>query len=789
MLSKSNAANSAIIGIYTLLLGICVIIGLYVGQTILIPVALAVLLSFLLSQFITPLEKKIGRYASVFLVVFVVFIGTCIAGYILTRQVIDLVPKLPEYKENLQTKLRSIHIPKGGVLTHVSNTIEELKNEIPGVEPSPQPSNNLSPQEGGATSVVPVKIVETNPDWISAFETFFGKFFTILGTAGFIFLLVIVMLINREDLRGRIIRLIGEGRISSTSRLMDDASTRISRYLFMQLIVNIIYGVPVAIGLYLLGIPNAILWGGLGLALRFIPYVGAWIAAAVPIALSFAVSTGWTIPILTISLYIGLELVIANVVEPLVYGSSTGVSPVALIVAAVFWTWLWGPIGLVLSTPLTVCLVVIGQHIPRLEFLSVLLSDVQALTPDQEFYHRLLVSEQNEALSLVENYLKTHSLVEVYDNVLIPVIIAGESDLQAGLIDADQGAALHQNIHEIIDDLNERPSPVAPAKTEEQVEPQAPMILCHVACVPARSERDELAGEMLTQLLKQKSCEAFNISVKLSIAELIDSLQKQISDVIFISVVPPSTIIHARYISSKIRNKIPYSKIIVGMWGSTEISPDTILKLRSYGVDEIVTTLAEALNQLEKLSSGFAEEMKAASLPFDEEARLAVLKDLSLLNSEANPRFDRMIAKIARIFDVPIALISVIDAERQVILSNKGLPEDLAKAGYLSRSSSIDTYVIASNKIFIVENLARDPRFANHSFYKEKHLYFYAGAPLRAQNGQPIGVLSLLDTKPRKFNERDKNLLQLYAEEVMEEMVMITTKPPPQNQPPPEATT
>jgi predicted PurR-regulated permease PerM len=218
------------------------------------------------------------------------------------------------------------------------------------------------------------------------------------------------MLLQREDLRGRLIRLIGQGRISTTTRAMDDAGARVSRYLLMQLVVNVAYGVPVAVGLSFIGVPNAILWGAFATILRFIPYVGPWIAAAFPITLSLAVSPGWMMPLLTIGLFVVLELLSNNVMEPWLYGSSTGVSPIALIVAAVFWTWLWGPVGLVLATPLTVCLVVMGRHVPRLSFLSVLLSDEDALTPAQDCYHRLLTVGEQDEMELVESYLKANSL-------------------------------------------------------------------------------------------------------------------------------------------------------------------------------------------------------------------------------------------------------------------------------------------------------------------------------------------------------------------------------------------
>ena len=224
----------------------------------------------------------------------------------------------------------------------------------------------------------------------------------------------------------------------------------------MQLVVNVSYGIPVAIGLYFIGVPNAVLWGAFATVLRFIPYIGPWIAAAIPTALSLAVSPSWTMPLLTIGLFIVLELLSNNVMEPWLYGSSTGVTPVALIIAAVFWTWLWGPIGLILSTPLTVCLVVMGRHVPRLSFLSVLLSDEEALTPAEDFYHRLLTIDEQDELEFVEAYLKANSLTALYDSVFVPVIIATEMDYRLELLDDEQRLLIEQSLRDIIEDLGTR---------------------------------------------------------------------------------------------------------------------------------------------------------------------------------------------------------------------------------------------------------------------------------------------------------------------------------------------
>ena len=269
-------------------------------------------------------------------------------------------------------------------------------------------------------------------------------------------LLVIFMLLRREDLRRRLIRLIGKGHISATTHAMEDAGARVFRYLLMQLVVNVSYGIPVAIGLYFIGVPNAVLWGAFAAVLRFIPYIGPWIGAAIPIALSLAVSPSWTMPLLTIGLFVVLELLSNNLMEPWLYSSSTGVTPIALIVAAVFWTWLWGPVGLILSTPLTVCLVVIGRNVPRLSFLSVVLSDEEALTPAEDFYHRLLTINEQDELEFVEAYLKANSVSALYDSVFIPVIISTETDHRLELLDDEQRLLVEQSLRDIIEDLGTR---------------------------------------------------------------------------------------------------------------------------------------------------------------------------------------------------------------------------------------------------------------------------------------------------------------------------------------------
>jgi predicted PurR-regulated permease PerM len=619
---KGSAAANALVGIWTVSLTAFIIAALYVARELLIPLALAALLTFLLAPLVSRLERWIGRIGAVLLVGFLIVTATGAAGWVLTRQLVDLATKLPDYKENIRTKLRSITVSVGGRFSKFSETVEELKQELPGgqgpdVTQAPGRPETAVLREPSLKPAVPVQVVESskaNP--FQLVQTIIAPLLGPIGTAGLVLLLVIFMLLEREDLRSRLIRLIGQGRISSTTRAMDDAGARVSRYLLMQLVVNVTYGIPVAIGLYFIGVPNAVLWGASAAVLRFIPYLGPWLGASFPIALAFAVSPGWTMPLLALALFVVLELVSNNVIEPWLYGSSTGVSPIALIFAAVFWTWLWGPVGLVLATPMTVCLVVMGRHIPRLSFLSVLLGDEEALTPAEDCYYRLLTIGEHDEMELVETYLKANSLAALYDSVLIPVITMIESDHREELLDDDQYALAGQSLRDIVVDLGARPPPQSRAGRATQVAVQP---AGRVYCLPARAERDELAGMMLVQLLQSEGFEAQGAPTKLAIAELIGLVEKAGVDAVCISVVAPSTVLHARYLCLKLRALLPKQKIVVGLWGATENVTDATRRVRDSGADEVVTTLADAVVQLAKLVPPPAEPETPAPNPSGDE--------------------------------------------------------------------------------------------------------------------------------------------------------------------------
>src|SRR6516164_5859790 len=501
---SSITPSASLSGIWALLLIVFVVTALYFGRSVLVPIALAILVTFLLSRLVTRLERWIGRIAAVLVTVVAMFTVFGAASYVIGRQVIDLADKLPDYQANIATKIRSLRLPAAGPLTRFSSSVQALQNELaaPSTVPEPNRTSSNSPTRTASpmATPIPVKVIEGRNAIPQLMQETLSAILSPLGTAALVLLLVIFMLLKREDLRGRLIRLVGQGRISTSTRAMEDAGCRVSRYLSTQFLVNTCYGICVAIGLQFIGVPNVALWGLLAGVLRFIPYVGPWAGALLPVLLSFAISTSWFTPLMTIALFVVLEAIVSNFIEPWIYGANTGVSPLALIISAVFWTWLWGPVGLLLSTPMTVCLAVMGRHVPRLEFLGILLSEDQPLAPHEEFYHRLLSFSMDSAEDFANKYLETESLTALYDNVLVPAIAAVEIDAHRGSLTAEQRTSALQRIHEIIDDFSRRED--ADEQKTDGLTRIAPVIGTRVLCLPASAYRDELAGEMLAQLVR-----------------------------------------------------------------------------------------------------------------------------------------------------------------------------------------------------------------------------------------------------------------------------------------------
>ena len=580
----------------TLLSVVVVTAALYFARLVLIPLALATLFAFLLGPLVNRLKRwGLGRFPSVVLVVLTSCLVVAVLGTVMASQVADLAHKMPEYEQNVRKKLQDLRSSGSGVINRVSRIVRNVTDEL-----TPPPPAGGRP---GEEKPVPVEIRKTPFAPLELAQTLLGSALNIVIMAGIVLVLVIFILVQQEDLRDRLIKLAGARRVNLTTTLLDDAAGRVSRYLVAQLAVNTCYGVLVGIGLYFAGVPNPLLWASLAALARYIPYLGVWIAAALPAAVAVAVDPGWLKLWLVFGIYFGVDLLVSNFVEPLLYGSSTGLSPIAILAAAVFWTWLWGPVGLLLATPLTVCLVVIGRHVPRLEFLSVLLSDEPVLGPETRLYQRLLAMNLEEATDVAEEFLKGKSLEELFDCVVIPALRLAEEDRHLGKLDDDRQHFIFENTQLLVEDMAERENELVAGQngTKPRLEPKAAKPPADatqevsVVCIPARDEADQIASRMLAELLKRRGVSASALCSTALAGECVEAITQVKPRVVCVLSVPPYGYMHARYLCRRLQSELTGVKVVAAVL--TERDSDE-LKHREpkLPADEVVASLREALN-------------------------------------------------------------------------------------------------------------------------------------------------------------------------------------------------
>jgi acetyl esterase/lipase len=420
-----------------------------------------------------------------------------------------------------------------------------------------------------------------------------------LGMALAVIVFTILMLLNREDMRDRLIGLIGARRINITTQAFGEASERVSGYLFMQLVVNAGFGIPFGIALHLIGIPNAMLWGLLATLLRFIPYAGIWIAIAMPVTLAIAISDGWSLVAWTVAVFLALELIFVYGVEPWLYGRSTGLSPIAIITAVIFWTWLWGPVGLLLATPLTVCVAVMGRYIPELGFLNVLLGVEPVLPPQARFYQRLLAMDEDEAEDLAEDFANEKGLLELYDQMVIPALALAEQDRHAHTLEEQRERFIFDTIRELVDYLEDRRRPKdQPEATPTNVvhRPAPPICILGV-----RDEADHVAALVLARMLEAPEFNPQVIAYPLLAAETMEQIEAKPCKVVCISAVPPHAAAHAGQLCRRLKQRSPELKVMVALW-TADSSDKLESRLRDAGVDVMVTRLPDAIEQLRQLT-------------------------------------------------------------------------------------------------------------------------------------------------------------------------------------------
>jgi predicted PurR-regulated permease PerM/methylmalonyl-CoA mutase cobalamin-binding subunit len=588
--------------LWLLVIVVVAITVLYLAKVLFLPLAFAILFAFLLAPVVTLLERlRLPRALAAILVIlgFAALLGT--AAWMLFTQLVAVANDLPVYRDNITQKMEAIHSPSDSAFSRAQKEVEKLTDQLglvnstaaPEIRPAAKPGNKPL----GSSPERPVQVREVARPTGRLDQL--GGVVEPLTTAALSVVFTFFVLLQREDLRNRLIRLAGDRHVTVTTQAMNDATRRISRYFSLQLLINFIYGCLIWAALYLIGLPHSLLFGSLAALFRFVPYIGPPASALLPILLSLAVFQGWTRTAMIVGIFLVLELFTGNYVEPHIYGRHTGLSSLAILVAAAFWTLIWGPVGLALSVPLTVCLVVMGSHVPSLEFLTVMLGDQPVVPPFTCFYQRLLARDQHEASEILETCLKDSSLETIYDSVLIPALMLSEKDRQEGDLDESTIGFIRQTARDLIDELGFRDN----GETEKEGGQRAG-VSGHPAsgapkalCIPVRDETDELGSMMLAQLLENAGVEALAIPVRRA-DEVLATVSAENPDVVFLSGMPPFAMARAHRLYRSLRAQNPQRKIMIGIWNYPDDVSRAAQKISRGEEIPIATTLAGALAQV-----------------------------------------------------------------------------------------------------------------------------------------------------------------------------------------------
>ena len=579
-----------------LLLLAVIVLVLYFARELLIPIAFALTLTFLLTPAVSRLEKlPLPRILAVTLVGVIAFAGICVVGYVVSRQLLNVAETLPSYRLNLQKKIASVHSPAERSVEKAFSTVEDISADLAiNARPVPAPDSTLQQPQ-------PVRVVDPNRSQLQATVELLARLLRPIGTIGVIIVFTIYMLLKREDLRNRLLLLAGMGRISLMTQALQEAATRISQYLVMQAAVNSTYGLLFGCGLFLIGVPDATLWGVVAALLRVVPYVGTATGLVLPLIVSISISSSWWQPLLILALFLVLELSATNFFEPWLYSSRTGISSLALLVMAIFWALLWGWPGLILSTPLTVCMVVLGRYVPQMSFLHTLLGTDAELAADAHFYERLLALDQKEAHAIADRFLEGKSLVELYDSVLIPALSFAEQDRHQGALDDIHSNFLFLSINELVAELTDyrrRAQPPTDTDLPATTPPRPIKQEFAVVCISASDQADELAALMLSQVMEQSDHQTLLLSAATISSEILDTLGKEPDTVVFISALPPFAFSQARAICQRVRSYLPDNRICIGFWNTND-DPDQVIERFGNGrPNVVVNTLSQALQQV-----------------------------------------------------------------------------------------------------------------------------------------------------------------------------------------------
>jgi predicted PurR-regulated permease PerM len=592
---------------------VCIVAALYFARDVLIPISLAVLISFVLAPLALALRRVgLSRGPAVIAVVVLTFGAILGIGAIGTSQISQLAEQLPQYQLNIRDKIRTLKgATNSKTAAQATAVIEDISKEISGSKAVPSAQQSL-PAGSKDVAPIPVEIRTANSNPLKVAVDFLQPIISPLATTALVILFVIFILLQREDLRDRVIKLLGTREMHRTTEAMDQAASRLSRYFFLQTLLNAGFGVVIGLGLWFIGVPSPLLWGIFAMLMRFVPYIGSLVAAILPIALAAAVDPGWTMVIATSALFLIGEPLMGQAVEPLVFGHQTGLSPIAIVIAATFWTWLWGPIGLILATPLTLCLVLLGQYTRRLEFLHVLLGDQPALTPAEGFYQRLIAGDPAEIIDQAEAQLTELPLVEYYDDVALQGLVLAQHDAGSGELAIDRQELLFEGVATLIEGLSEnRGQPIEEARERDgektaattEVAPlpaagiEKPVAVApSVLCVGGRGPIDQAAAALLVQVLGLAGTVATlgEVEGTVKLAAVRD-LHPTVAT-ICVSYVATARIAQVRFMVRRLRRTFPAAKIVIGLWHMRPDDPELSSLKDNSGADILVGSLREAVS-------------------------------------------------------------------------------------------------------------------------------------------------------------------------------------------------
>ncbi len=612
---------------------------LYLAREILVPIAIAVLLSFVLSPPVKVLRSiGLGKTISVGVVVLLAFSIAVGLGFVLTKQITDLAADAPRYQATVTKKIELARdfVANNPFLAKLNNVAADMA-KVPPVPSKGKPNQPAAGSSASATGPssgsrdvstpakpMPVEIISPPPDVLTLLQTFGGAAASPLATAAFVALFIVFILLQREDLRNRFIRLVGFGDLNRTTLAMNEAASRLSRYFLAQVLLNTGFGIVVAMALALIGVPSAVLWGIVAMFLRFIPYLGSVGAALFPILMAAASSRGWTMVVETAVLFATVELLTGQVIEPLVYGRNTGISPIAIVVSATFWTWLWGPVGLVLSTPLTVCLVVMGRHVERFSFLHVILGDAPPLTAAETFYQRMLVGDPSEIVDSAEEYLRDHSLLAYCDGVAMKALLMAQTDVRRGVLEDQRQTRIRDGMRDLVDELAEldqtftlidtgpdAPALAAPVETDDAdataddsaaKQMPTPRIAARwkregaVICVAGRTPLDEAAAHILADLLAQHEIRAKVEPAESLVSNQLSHLAAAAPELVILSFLDADlSVAQARFAVRRLRRHIADVPLVAAFWMAEEDEARAMGLCSDVRCDTCISSLPQAI--------------------------------------------------------------------------------------------------------------------------------------------------------------------------------------------------